>query len=177
MVEKRQAGATQRKINLKEGDDEVENAQVDEIDLLAPNEETKGDVSDEKPKNNEAERLSKFPMERPLRTREAVQAYSRWLHHNTPLNRYFKVKIPWKTILIAFVFLIVGTALLYFGICEMMNVGLYETEPWEKVLLGAILFIPGSFHSFLAVQALRGVQGYDYEHLTVFENEKFFEED
>ena len=50
-------------------------------------------------------------------------------------------------------------------------------EAWEKILLGSILWIPGSFHSFLAVQALRGAPGYNYEHLTVFENDQFFEED
>ena len=108
--------------------------------------------------------------------RETVQAYSRWLHHNAPPNRYFKVKIPYKTIAIAFVFLVVGTIMLWFGINELLETG-NTTEAWEKIVLGAILFIPGSFHSFLAVQALRGVPGYDYEHLTVFENDKFFEED
>ena len=54
--------------------------------------------------------------------------------------------------------------------------GYYNTEPWEKIVLGAILFIPGSFHTFLAVQAIRGVAGWNYEHLTVFENDQFFEE-
>ena len=109
-------------------------------------------------------------------TRETVQAYSRWLHRNTPENRYFKVKIPWKTIIIAFIFFIVGTVMLYLGIEEFRASG-NCTEAWEKLLLGLILFIPGSFHSFIAVQALRGVEGYDYEHLTVFENEKYFEDD
>ena len=108
--------------------------------------------------------------------RETVQQYSRWLHRNTPLNRYFKVKIPYKTILIAFIFLCVGTFLLGYGIKEITEMGYYNTEPWEKIVLGAILFIPGSFHTFLAVQAIRGVPGWNYEHLTVFENDQFFEE-
>ena len=66
-----------------------------------------------------------------------------------PANHYFKIKVPWKTILIAFVFLIVGTGLLYIGFDEMMANG-NTSEAWEKIILGAILFIPGSFHSFLA---------------------------
>ena len=66
--------------------------------------------------------------------------------------------------------------MLYLGISEMIETG-SATEAWEKILLGLIMFIPGSFHTFLAFQALRGAQGYDYEHLTVFENDKFFEED
>ena len=138
-------------------------------------EETKGEASVEPTKSTKGKRVTKFPEQRPL-NRETVQAYSRWLHRNTPLNRYFRVKVPWKTIAIAFLFLCVGTVLLYIGINELLTTGT-ETEAWEKVVLGAMLFIPGSFHSFLAVQALRGVPGYDYEHLTVFENEKFFEED
>ena len=40
-----------------------------------------------------------------------------------------------------------------------------------------ILTVTLFFHSFLAVQALRGAPGYDYEHLTTFESEKYFEED
>ena len=81
--------------------------------------------------------------------RETVQAYSRWLHRNTPENRYFRVKIPWRTICVAFLFLIVGTILLYVGINELMSGD--GSEAWEKVVLGGLLFIPGSFHSFLAV--------------------------
>ena len=82
-------------------------------------------------------------------TRDTVQAYSRWLHRNTPENYYFKVKVPWKTILIAFVFLIVGSVLLCLGFSEMAENG-NTSEVWEKIILGLILFIPGSFHSFLA---------------------------
>ena len=47
----------------------------------------------------------------------------------------------------------------------------------ERLTLGAILFIPGSYHSVLAFNALRGLPGWDYEHLTVFENEEFFHDD
>ena len=104
--------------------------------------------------------------------RDMVKAYSRYFHRNTPENKYFREKIPWKTILIAFLFLIMGTGLLIWGISDAMEKPF--SECYEKILLGAILFIPGSYHSFLACMALRGVDGYDYEHLTVFENEDFF---
>ena len=86
------------------------------------------------------------------------------------------MKIPYKTILVAAIFFIVGTILLYFGVLEALADGVTQ-EAIEKLVLGGILFIPGSFHSFLAFQALRGVEGWDYEHLTVFENEKYFEDD
>ena len=44
----------------------------------------------------------------------------------------------------------------------------------EKFLIGIILFIPGIYHSYLAVQALRGVDGFDFSNLTSFENEELF---
>ena len=131
--------------------------------------ETASDSQDEK----QPEKRPQF--KKPL-TRDSVQAYSRWLHRNTPENHYFKVKIPWKTILIAFVFLVVGTILLYIGFSDMAELG-NVTEVWEKLILGFILFIPGSFHTFLAIQALRGVPGWDYQDLTVFESESYFNDD
>ena len=105
-----------------------------------------------------------------------MQAYSRWLHRNAPENRYFKVKIPWKTIIIALGFFIVGTGLLCIGFSEMAANG-NTTEVWEKLILGLILFIPGSFHTFLAFQALRGAEGWDYTDLTVFESDSYFNDD
>ena len=99
-------------------------------------------------KQEEESKKPRPTFKRPL-TRETVQAYSRWLHQNTPENCYFKIKVPWKTILIAFVFFIVGTILLYIGFSEMAANG-NTTEVWEKIILGLILFIPGSFHTFLA---------------------------
>ncbi len=80
-----------------------------------------------------------------------MQAYSRWLHRNAPPNRYLRVKVPYKTIAMAVIFFIVGTIMLYLGICTMMEQGTWSQEAWEKLVLGGILFIPGSFHTFLAI--------------------------
>ena len=104
-----------------------------------------------------------------------IRAYSRYFHRHTPENPYFKIKIPWKTILVAFIFLILGTFMLVWGIQDTFEKPF--SECYEKILLGAILFIPGSYHSFLACMALRGVQGWDYEHLTVFEDDTYFQDD
>ena len=61
------------------------------------------------------------------------------------------------------------------GLNELLTQGI--SEAYEKLILGSILFIPGSYHTLLAVQALRGVEGWDYHDLTVFENDDFFDED
>ena len=75
----------------------------------------------------------------------------------------------------AFLFLVLGTVLLGLAVADMMEKPV--SECLDKLILGLILFIPGSFHSFLACMALRGQPGYDYEHLTVFEDENFFDKD
>ena len=59
----------------------------------------------------------------------------------------------------------------YLGVTELLAGD--HNAALERFVLGSILFIPGSYHSFLAVMALRGVTGYNYEHLTVFESDEF----
>ena len=44
---------------------------------------------------------------------------------------------------------------------------------WEFFALGSILFIPGSYHVFVAVMACKRVPGYDYDQVSVFEGEDF----
>ena len=108
-------------------------------------------------------------------TKDKLAAYSRYLHNKVPPNLYFRVKIPWKTIFIAFVFLVVGTVFLCWGLSEFLELGIQES--YEKFLLGFILFIPGSYHTFIAAMALLGRPGYDYQNLTTFESENFFDDD
>ena len=161
MAERR--NLAQRRLDTTEGAD---TNTLDEIQLT-------GDKVEEMEESKEEK---KSPFSGQKLTREKVQDYSRWLDRNAPGNRYERVKVPYKTILIAFIFLVVGSILLYLGFGELMASG-HTQEAYEKIVLGCILFIPGSFHSFLAFQALRGVEGWDYEHLTVFENDKFFDQD
>ena len=77
--------------------------------------------------------------------------------------------------MIAFLFLVLGTIFLYLGFSELFSGD--STKAAERLCIGAILFIPGSYHSFLAFMALRGIKGWDYENLTVFENDDFFNDD
>ena len=72
-------------------------------------------------------------------------------------------------------FLVLGTIFLTWGVHETLEEG-FSTS-YEKLLLGLILFIPGSYHSFIACMALRGVQGYNYDNLTTFESDDFFNDD
>ena len=58
---------------------------------------------------------------------------------------------------------------------ETLNLGIKES--YEKFILGFILFIPGSYHTFIALGTLTGMQGYNYDNLTTFESESFFEND
>ena len=44
----------------------------------------------------------------------------------------------------------------------------------EELIIGGILFIPGFYHTILAIQALRQVDGWGFEDLQVFQNENIF---
>ena len=72
-------------------------------------------------------------------------------------------------------FFIVGIIFLTLGITKTLDEGLYQS--YELLLLGAMLFIPGSYHTFIAVQAFRKVPGYTYEEVTVMEGEAYFYDD
>ena len=91
---------------------------------------------------------SKHPFPKPI-LKDQLYAYSRWLHRKTPPNRYHREKIPYKTILVAFLFLILGVFLMYLGL-EEYKAG-DTNAALERWCLGTILFIPGSYHSVLAV--------------------------
>ncbi len=42
-------------------------------------------------------------------------------------------------------------------------------ESYELFLLGSILFIPGSYHTFIAMMACRRVPGYSFDEVAVFD--------
>ena len=107
--------------------------------------------------------------------REQLSAWSKWLHRNAPQNIYYRQKVPWKTIFVSFLFFIGGLVFLSLGFIEWAESSF--SDAYEKLILGSILFIPGVYHTVLAIQALRGIEGWGYENLTVFENENFFNDD
>ena len=96
---------------------------------------------------------------------------------------YKHTKIPYKTIAISVLFFIVGTIFLWMGIEDYIEVGGFTSssrpgqEPYEKLLLGSILFIPGSFHTFIAMMACLNKEGYSYQDVSSFESETFWDDD
>ncbi|CAI2384454.1 unnamed protein product [Moneuplotes crassus] len=102
-------------------------------------------------------------------TTEEFRNYSRKLHKKQPKNYFFKQKIPWKTIIACIIFFILGSLFLGIGIHKWVLTSL--SECYEFLLLGLIMFIPGSYHTFLLIQILRGVPEYTYDLLDVFDQE------
>jgi hypothetical protein len=65
---------------------------------------------------------------------------------------------------------------MYLGIEELLMTGSIS-ESYEKILLGLIMFIPGSYHSFLAVMACKKTEGWNYDDLAAFESDDFHDKD
>mmetsp|Transcript_103987 Transcript_103987/g.143832 ORF Transcript_103987/g.143832 Transcript_103987/m.143832 type:complete len:85 (+) Transcript_103987:192-446(+) len=81
-------------------------------------------------------------------------------------------KIPWRTIIIANAFFVVGIIFLMWGFHDLMNKGL--SEAYEKFILGILVFIPGSYHTFMAFMAWRQHEGYSFEDCAIFEDDRYF---
>ena len=55
------------------------------------------------------------------------------------------------------------------GSLKTMDEGFFKA--YELFILGAILFIPGSYHTFIAFMACRRVPGYSFEEVAVFDED------
>ena len=49
--------------------------------------------------------------------------------------------------------------------------------PFEKMLLGALLFIPGSYHTVVAFLAWSQSAGFTYDDVSAFEDDSFHDKD
>ncbi len=66
-------------------------------------------------------------------------------------------------------FLLGGMFFLSQAILKFMEGGI--SGSYEFFLLGSIMFIPGSYHSFLAFQAFRGVEGFSFDEVAIFDED------
>ncbi|KAI8882558.1 hypothetical protein K501DRAFT_251151 [Backusella circina FSU 941] len=73
--------------------------------------------------------------------------------------------IPWNAIGLALLLFLVGGALLSVGI--LVKLGIIGSEEWTSkgtafIVLGSIMFIPGSYHCYIAYYAYYKYPGYDF---------------
>jgi len=83
-----------------------------------------------------------------------------------------KRSIPWKAISYAVILFVVGTALLVAG--SLIHIGHVDNEKygdrlWPLMIFGALMFIPGSYHVYLAVNAFLGTPGYSFDDIPEFD--------
>lgn len=69
--------------------------------------------------------------------------------------------MPWKELALSVGLFLGGTTLLLFGIGMAYFQDASEALP--LFMLGALLFIPGSYHSFIFLMIFRKVPGYSYD--------------
>ncbi|KAF9901383.1 hypothetical protein EC991_006234 [Linnemannia zychae] len=77
-------------------------------------------------------------------------------------------KIPWKSIALAITLLVLGVVGLTIG--SLLKVGILTSPEWldkgtPLLILGALCFIPGSYHVGLAYYAYQEYEGYSFSHI------------
>ncbi len=74
-------------------------------------------VERRKTKDEDSDEIVEFQR---LVSREQVHEWSRILHRSAPTNKYYIRKIPWRTILMCFLFLIGGIVFLTLGLQDLV---------------------------------------------------------
>ena len=82
-------------------------------------------------------------------------------------------KFPKKAILLAVVLFVVGSAFLIMG--SLIFTGFIGSEEGDNrwlsmIILGALTFIPGAYHTNIAYQTWRGTPGYSYADIPDFDD-------
>uniref|UniRef100_A0A7S3N2X0 Transmembrane protein 230 n=1 Tax=Strombidium inclinatum TaxID=197538 RepID=A0A7S3N2X0_9SPIT len=114
-------------------------------------------------------------------TRDDLKKWSHRLHMNQPPNLFGKDKVPYRTIGYSFFLFLVGTIFLCLGFMDYVETGSMTTatseesgRPYEKLLLGALMFIPGSYHVFVGLLAYLKVDGFKYKDVASFESDQWW---
>ncbi|KAA0202443.1 hypothetical protein HAZT_HAZT006296 [Hyalella azteca] len=83
-----------------------------------------------------------------------------------------ETRIPWKSVWFAIVLLVIGTVLLVVG--SLLVTGhiheQYSDRTWPLLILGALMFIPGSYHSYICYYAFKGYEGFSFENIPSFDD-------
>ncbi|BFZ01824.1 hypothetical protein BsWGS_04863 [Bradybaena similaris] len=81
------------------------------------------------------------------------------------------LKVPYKAILLATALFVVGSILIIIG--ALLFTGYisvqYSDRTWPLLLLGALMFIPGAYHTRIAYYAYKGYEGFSFEDIPEFE--------
>ncbi|CDW82088.1 UNKNOWN [Stylonychia lemnae] len=128
--------------------------------------ENSTEIDDQYDSDSQMKQSKDKPRSGPV-TYDMLRQMSRRFHNYAPLNPFYREKIPYKTIIIAFLFFVGGLIFLGLGALKTMDEGFYKA--YELFILGSILFIPGSYHTFIAFMACRRVEGYSFEEVAVFD--------
>ena len=80
--------------------------------------------------------------------------------------------IPWKSVCLAAILFVFGTALLVIG--SLLVTGhideQYSDRTWPLIILGALMFIPGAYHSYICYYAFKGYEGYTFDSIPSFDD-------
>lgn len=81
------------------------------------------------------------------------------------------VRVPWKSVILAVALFVMGTLLLVLG--SLLVTGhideQYSDRTWPLIILGALMFVPGAYHSYICYYAFKGCDGYSFENIPSFD--------
>jgi len=80
-------------------------------------------------------------------------------------------KVPWKAIIYAIILFLLGSGLLTFGLLVVTGHIIdthYQERFWPIVILGALMFIPGSYHTYFAYKAFKGDPEWNFDEFPDF---------
>ena len=80
-------------------------------------------------------------------------------------------KVPWKGVIYALILFLLGSGLLLAG-CLIVTGHIDPVEHnerfWPLILLGSLMFIPGSYHTYFAYKAFTGDPDWDFDEFPDF---------
>ena len=80
-------------------------------------------------------------------------------------------RVPWRAIIYAAVLLVGGTVLLVLGsliVTGHLDPEVHGERFWPLILLGGLLFIPGSYHTYFAYKAFSGDPDWSFDEFPDF---------